>query len=136
MNTAPWIARIADQCPAFKFVGGALDLSETTLQAVQLPAAFVIPVAETGTALTLDGAYSTPTQVWAVAIVQKAMRTKASADQSDALDTLRTSVKVALQGYRPSPQHAPAQFDSGQLDSMEASTVIWIDQYTTRIMPA
>lgn len=136
MNTAPWIARLQAQCPGFRFIGGALDLSETTLQAVQLPAAFVIPVSETGAALSLDGQYNAPAQSWAVALVIKPMRTKASADQSEELDTLRTQVKTALQGWQASPRHAPSQFDAGELDSMEAAALIWIDQYTTRVLPA
>lgn len=135
MNTAPFIERLQSQCPGFKFIGGALDLSEATLQAVQLPAAFVIPVAEAGEPMDMQGLRQMRVQTWAVAIVLKAMRIKAEQDQTAELQALRSAVQIALQGFQQTPQHSPTQFEAGQLEAMQGNAIAWIDQYTTTQTP-
>lgn len=135
MNTTPWIDRIQTQCPGLRFVGGALDLSEATLQAVVPPAAFVIPVSETGEPIDMAGLQQKRHQVWAVAIVIKAMPNKAGTDPAADLAPLRDQIRDALQGWAASPKHTPTQFDAGQLEAMEKGSIVWIDQYTTSQAP-
>jgi len=135
MNTAPWIDRLRTQCPGFRFVGGALDLNEAALQSVVFPAAFVIPVSEAGEPLDITGLHVRMVQTWAVAVVLKAMRTKAGVDQTAELEVLRTQVRAALQGWQASAQHVPAQFEAGQLEAIEGGSLIWIDHYTAPLIP-
>jgi len=125
MNTAPIIARLRDQCTGFKFIGGAMDLSESTLQAVNFPAAFVLPISESDSALGTN----TQEQVWAIVTAIKAVRT-AAVDQSSELSSLREQIKAALLAWRSDTQTSPTVFSGGQLESVEAGALIWIDQYT------
>lgn len=131
MNTAPLIARLQAQCPGFKFVGGAMDLSESAIQAVVFPAAFVIPLAESATPNIMLGTQDqTLEQTWGVVICLKAMRTTAQ-DQTAELQTLRAAVRSALTGWTPAPDTTePFDFASGQLLDASGGSLLWQDDFT------
>ncbi len=130
MNTGPIIDRLRAQCPAFRFIGGAMDLSESTLQAVVFPAAFVLPLSESNS----DQGMNALDEVWAIVTVIKAMRTTAQ-DQSAELSALRTEIKAALYTWRPDGMTSPTKYHSGQLESAEAGVLIWVDHYTRTTYP-
>lgn len=131
MNTAPLIDRLRLQCPGFKFVGGAMDLSESTLQAVVFPAAFVIPLAESAQPNQMLGTHDQQvSQTWGVVLCLKNIRT-AARDQTPELQALRMSVRNALTGWTPEPQtQEPFDFASGQLIDTEGGSLLWQDDYT------
>jgi hypothetical protein len=134
MNTSPLIERLRLQCAGFKFIGGAMDLNESTLQSVVFPAAFVLPLSETGIDQGMNALANTTEQVWAVVTSIKAVRTTAQ-DQSADLATLRAQIKVALQAWQPDATAAPMRYHSGQLESAEAGVLLWIDLYTRTKYP-
>lgn len=131
MNTAPFIARLQAQCPGFKFVGGVLDLDDSTLQAVQYPAAFVVPLSETAEPSGMLGRHQQRlTQNWAVVLALRSIRT-ATRDNTDELDTLRQSVRSAIAGWCPdNATQSPANFTGGQLIDASGSALLWQDDYT------
>jgi hypothetical protein len=133
MNTAPFIARLRAQCPGFKYIGGALDLNETTLQSANQPSAYVLPLSETAEPGRLLGVHDQRiTQTWGVVLVLRAARTTAQ-DQSAELDTLRQSVRTALAGWTPDAASTePLDIASGQLVSLEAGLLLWQDEFTTQ----
>jgi hypothetical protein len=131
MNTAPLIDRLRTKCTGFKFIGGAMDLGESTLQAVNFPAAFVVPLVESAGPNQMLGTHDQQvSQTWGVVICIKNIRTTAL-DQSAALHTLRASVRDALTGWTPTPDtEAPFDFASGQLLDAEGGSLLWQDDYT------
>jgi len=131
MNTAPIIARLQSKCAGFKFVGGAMDLGESTLQAVVFPAAFVIPLAESASPNQMIGTHDQQVnQTWGIVICLKAMRTTAQ-DQTTELQTLRSSVRNALTGWTPTPETVePFDFAAGQLLDSSGGSLLWQDDFT------
>jgi hypothetical protein len=132
MNTSPYIERLRAQCPGFKFIGGALDLNESTLQPVVFPAAFVLPLNEQADANPMLGSHlQLLHQNWGVVILLKAIRTTVT-DQSTELQTLRDQVRSSLIGWSPEPVGTtPLEFNSGQMIGLENGMLMWQDDYST-----
>ena len=131
MNTTPYINRLRAQCPGFKFIGGALDLNESTLLATTYPAAFVLPMGEHAEANQMTGRHTQLLhQSWGVILTLKAVRTSAN-DQSAELQTLRAQIRSALMGWTPDADTAPLEFATGQLISLESGLLLWQDDFTT-----
>jgi len=131
MNTAPIIARLQSQCPGLRFVGGALDLEESTLLSATYPAAFVIPLSESAEDNQFAGSHlQNLTQQWGVLLAVKAVRTTAS-DQSAELQTLRLQIRAALIGWTPSAERTEFNFTSGSLLGADAGMLLWQDEFTT-----
>lgn len=133
MNTAPLISRLQSKATGLRFIGGAMDLNESTLQAVQYPAAFVVPLGETAEPGRMLGVHDQLLiQQWAVVLVLRAMRTKASQDQSAELHTLRQKVLFALAGWTASADAEPMDFVGGELISAEEGLLLWQDTFSNR----
>lgn len=131
MNTAPMIERLQERTSGLRFVGGALELEESTLQAVQYPAAFVIPLGEVPLprAQVLGLRVHAVQQRWAVVLVLRAMRTSATQDQSEQLGALRQQVLHALTYWAPGEHAELLDFAGGELLSAEGGLLLWQDTF-------
>ena len=132
MNTTPIIDRIKAQASGFKFIGGALDLNESTLLAVQYPAVFVLPMGEVASDnLSISATVQSMEQSWGILIAIKSLRTSASSDQSAELQTLRDSTRAALLGWAPDSASTSLQYERGELLGIESGVVLWQDLFTS-----
>lgn len=136
------IERLQERTSSLRFVGGALELEESTLQAAQYPAAFVIPLGEEPqpNPQVLPSYLHAVKQRWAVVLVLRAVRTRASQDQSAELNALRQQVLHALANWAPGEHADSLEFAGGELLASDAGLLLWQDtfanDYRQRLFPA
>ncbi|SRR5258708_3811730 len=122
--------------PAFKRVGGAIDLPTAQADLKNLvPAVYVIPLRESAgqnlvdTNLTLRQAVRLRMAV--MVAVSNVRDVRGEAAQGD-LEPVRAALRSALLGWTPDPAVCdPFEFDSGRLVSLSNATLWWLDIFRT-----
>jgi hypothetical protein len=137
MRTAVIKDRIADQCPAFAFVGHALTAPTTVRQ----PAALISPIKSIASATeVLGGTFQRVTTIYGVYLVlRRRADGDADAGAADELDDLRGALWAALVGFADDPEDAPLAIAGGQMDQYAPGLVTWREDFMTyryeRVIP-
>lgn len=124
------VDRLAAECGAvFRRIGDAAELA--AIEAVtQTPAAFVVPLAETGSGRDAMGAVIQDLTIrFAVLVVQRRAGDRTGSRQAALLGDLRNAVKDALIGWPPEADDGPCRFVRGSLLDLEAGELRWADEY-------
>jgi len=133
VNLAAVIARLQSEMPTLRKVGGAGDIPNAQEALRQVPAAFVIPLAETAEANELEsGAISQAITIrfgvlWAVANLRDATGEAAQAD----LRPIRAAGQAALLGWQPEATMEPCLFGGGQLLQIADRVLWWQDVFVS-----
>lgn len=136
LDLAPIIARLRDEVPAFRQVGGAVDLALAMQGTVSRPAAFVLPARDVA-AENPFGSVAVQHEVGArfgVLIAVDAVQPSRSAKaHDDVLRALRSSVLRALLNWQPYEDADGCEYVEGVLVQLGADSVLWWeDTYGSR----
>ena len=133
MNLTPIVARLQAQIAQLRKIGGAADIPSAQEALKQVPAAFVIPLAEVAGQNELEsGAISQALSIrfgvlWAVSNLRDATGEAAQTD----LETIREAGKTALLGWQPDAAMDPCEFAGGQLMQVADRVLWWQDVFVT-----
>jgi hypothetical protein len=135
VNVAPIVARLAAKIPPSGLlkVGGAADFQRALEGVTTIPAAFVIPLAESAAENDFEMSI-VQQEVSALFGVMLAVRNISDATGSavqDALNALRMRVRDALVNWQPDPEWDPCTFAGGQLIGMRDQVLYWQDDFQT-----
>lgn len=132
MDLSAIITHLRATLTGLRSVGGAADLNAAFGGIVATPAAFVLPLAETGAAMGLLTASERVTQTFGVVHgISNARDSTGSAALED-LAALRQNLRVALVGWVPYASNGEAvAFSTGHLLQMDGNNRLWwIDEFT------
>lgn len=127
--------RLAALLPAFREVGGASSVADAMEHARTLPAAYVLPVAQTATrGARIGGDLRQRVESTIAVLCGVDLR---GPDAQDDIEAWRDAIKGALVGWRPSAAHDLVQFEQYDLLSIEPQAA-WLqlrfvtaaDEYT------
>lgn len=133
MNLSAVVTRLQTQIASLRKVGGAADIPGAQESLKQVPAAFVIPLAEVAGPNELEsGAISQQLSIrfgvlWAVSNLRDATGEAAQTD----LETVREAGKTALLGWQPDTTMEPCEFAGGQLLQVADRVLWWQDVFVT-----
>ena len=129
------IARLIAEAPVLKSVKGAADFAAAGMDGVkQLPAAFVIPLAESAgeqqhaTMSTQQGMRSTFGVILAAQNLRDARGDKALAS----IIELRRAVFAALYGWQPAEDFDPCEYSGGRILQLDNQVLWWQDDFVTQ----
>jgi len=125
--------RLRLEVPAFKKVGGAADLPGAEDALKQVPAAFVMLLAESAAANELlSGALSQRVVVRFAVLIAASNLNDATGEAALAtLVPLREAVNAMLLNWQPHPSFDPCEFARGQLLQVADRVLWWQDEYVT-----
>lgn len=132
MDLSPVITRLQSLLTGFKSIGSVVDLDAAIGGVLAVPAAFVMPLAESATALdTLQRTSQRITSVFGVVLCVSNRRDSLGAAALADLHSLRNQVRIALVGWIPDAATAePVHYISGQSMRMDGDGRLWwIDQF-------
>ncbi len=132
MNLTPVIDRLKSLLTGFKSIGSAVDLDAAMGGVVAVPAAFVMPLAESATALDLLQQTSQRiTSLFGVVLCVSNKRDATGAATLVDLVSLRNQLRNALVGWIPDPATAePVHFAAGRLMRMDGDGRLWwLDEF-------
>jgi hypothetical protein len=121
------IDRLKAQAPLLKVVGGAADMEAARPSAVLIPAAFVVPLADSVTLNPLTGVHAEVEQ-WEFGVVLAVanLRDARGAAALTTLAPIRAQVRAALSGWVPDPATGEAVAKkSGRLLRMDGDARLW-----------
>jgi hypothetical protein len=132
MDLSPIVTHLKAQLTGLRFVGAAADLEAAMAGAVVMPAAFVIPLADS--AQDMGMLSSTAEKVRQVFGVVHCLANRRDAQGASALvdlATLRQALRVALVGWVPDVATGePVTFSAGHLLRMDGDgRMWWIDEF-------
>ena len=129
------ILRLKSRVAALRSIKGAADLAAAAADGVrQLPAAFVIPLSESG------GAQMAATQVtqqrlalsYGVIVVTQNLRDARGEKALSDLTALRNEIHDALYGWQPAADFDPCERGPARLLQLDNQTLWWQDDFVTR----
>ena len=126
------IARLTATLTGFKAIGGAADLDAAIGGAVAVPAAFVIPLADSAQPSRMVGVHEQLIdQAFGVVLVAANRRDTTGAAALAELKALRLQVRAALAGWAPTPEGLPVQISGGRLLRLDGDGRLWwSDEFT------
>lgn len=133
MNLAPVIARLQSQIPQLRKVGVAADIPTAQELLKQVPAAFVVPLAETADSNELESGAISQAITYRFGVLWAAMNLRdasGEAAQND-LEAIRSAGKTALLGWQPDGTMDPCLFGGGQLLQVADRVLWWQDVFVT-----
>lgn len=128
------VARLIDQVPALKQIGGAAEFQAAAeSNPTATPAAFVFPLRESGGASPIYGRVrqKVSASVGVVLVVRNVADAKGAAAGGD-MATLRAAVESVLLGWVPVSGRDPLEFESGALLAFRNGHMWWQDAYRTQ----
>ena len=132
MDLSPIVARLKIQLPALRSVGASADLDAAIEGAVALPAAFVLPLAESAVDIGLTGSTGQRiAQAFGVLHVVSNKRDAQGGASLDELATHRVALRAALVGWVPDAATGePVLFTGGRLLRLDGDGRLWwIDEF-------
>lgn len=131
MDTAAIIARLKAQLTGWVAIGGAADVDQAIETAPATPAAYVVPLAESGAPPDLIGIYRQDlVQAFGVVIVVANLRDATGAAAAADLQARRLAVLAALLGWAPDAATGyPVVFTSGRLLQFRDARLWWTDEF-------
>lgn len=127
----------ANAMPPLVSVAGAISLAaleDSPPQAARLPAAYVVPLADSAGAnlLAAGGSHQEVTGRIGVVLAIGAMAQRDGARASDDIDPLIAAIRAALAGWQPASAEAPLEFARGAIAGITKRIVWWMDEYTIK----
>ncbi|MCU0963537.1 MAG: Gp37 family protein [Burkholderiaceae bacterium] len=133
MDVSAIITRLRDQLSGFVAIGGAAELDAAIENTPGTPAAYVLPLAETGAEPDLLGIYRQRlTHEFAVVLVLGNLRDPLGAAASIDLASKRGAVRAALAGWAPNADGEPVIFSGGALLMFQEQRLWWRDEFRVR----
>lgn len=128
MKLGPVIERL--KAGGLKRVEGALELAALNSAPNQLPAHFVVPIAEEANPNKMAGVHdqAATRQFGVVTMVRAAASTAATSDE---LADLEAKVIDALAGWTPPGASRACDYSSGRMLSVSGGAVAWISTFRT-----
>lgn len=133
MNLEPIIERIRDECPVFKLVSGAADFARLSGALTTVPAAFVLPAAESAEPSPF-GNQLVQQEVRDDFVVVIAARNLADATglaANETLQPLRDVLFDALLAWVPAEDYANIEFRRGEFSAFDNDILWWADTFLT-----
>jgi hypothetical protein len=126
------ITRLKATLTGFKAIGGAADLDAAIGGAVAVPAAFVIPLADSASPNGMIGFHEQLiTQAFGVVLVAANRRDTTGAAALTDLNALRRQVRDALAGWAPTPEGEPVEIVGGRMLQLDGDGRLWwIDEFS------
>lgn len=129
------IARLKAQVPALHYVGRAVDLTaaQKEMKPAMFPAAFVLPLSETGGAPRyMTGVVAQKrTAGFSVVLVVRNLRDLSGAAASSDIEALRQLTDAALFGWVPDATHNAMIYNKGAMICLLQEELWWQDEYST-----
>lgn len=120
------ITRLKATLVGFKAIGGAVDLDAAIGGAVAVPAAFVIPLADSARPSQALGYHEQLIeQAFGVVLVAANRRDATGAAALAELAPLRAQVRDALAGWAPTAEGLPVQIAGGRLLRLDGDGRLW-----------
>ena len=135
MDQSLIVARLKAELTALRSVGASADLDAAIEGAVAMPAAFVLPLAETAQDMEMTGATGQRiTQAFGVLHVVSNKRDAQGGQALDDLNTHRLALRQALVGWVPSEADGePVTFTGGRLLRLDGDGRLWwIDEFALK----
>ena len=135
MDLSLIVARLKARLSALRSVGASADLDAAIDGAVAMPAAFVLPLAETAQDLAMTGATGQRiTQAFGVLHVVSNKRDGQGGAALDDLRAHRLNLRAALVGWVPdSATGEPVTFTGGRLLQLDGDGRLWwIDEFALK----
>ena len=131
MDVSPIITRLKAQLTGFVVIAGSADLSAATDTAPATPAAYVLPLAETGVDPDLAGVYHQRlVQEFAVVLVVANLRDATGAAAAVDLQARRLQVRSALLGWVLDASNGEmVAFTAGRLLEFKDARLWWTDEF-------
>lgn len=134
MDTSPIIDRLQSSLAntGWVLIAGAAELDAAIDSTPAVPAAYVLPLAETAEPSDLVSLHSQRVlQGFAVVVCVANLRDPRGAAAAGDLHTRRMAVRAALVGWAPVPTDGEAvSFAAGRLLKFEAQRLWWTDEFT------
>lgn len=135
MNTKLIADRLAAKIPApgLLKVGGAADFQRAIEGVTALPAAFVVPLAESAgeNDFEMNVVQQDVSALFGVVLAVRDISDAVGGQVQDALDALRVLVREALINWQPTPDMDPCTFAGGQVIGMRDQVLFWQDDFVT-----
>lgn len=126
------ISRLDTQVAALKTVAGTAEFAVAETAAKQLPAAYVIPLADKASGNELEtGVEQHVVARFGVALAIRNIKDARGQAGQAALKTLRDAVSVVLLGWEPLAGYDPVLYVGGQLIKIGNGVLWWQDEYVT-----
>lgn len=135
MDLSLIVARLKAELTALRSVGVSADLDAAIEGAVAMPAAFVLPLAETAQDLGMTGSTGQAiTQAFGVLHVVSNKRDAQGGQALDDLKTHRLALRQALVGWVPTEANGePVTFTGGRLLRLDGDGRLWwIDEFALK----
>lgn len=127
------VERLRMEVPRLRLIGGAAQLARARDGATVLPAAFVLPVAETAEANPYmdQGVQQKVSEDFVVLVAAQNVSDDEGAAALEALAPMRLAVRAALLGWQPDADADNVEFVRGDLVEFQDSVLWWGDTYRT-----
>ena len=126
MDLSLVIDRLKATLAGFKDIGGAADLGAAMAGAVVVPAAYVVPLADSAQPSQLTGVHEQlVTQSFGVILVVSNRRDAKGAAALGELAPLRLQVRAALTGWAPTTEGLPVEMAGGRLLNLDGDGRLW-----------
>jgi hypothetical protein len=127
------MARLVDEVPSFRLVGGAAEFERAANALAALPAAFVLPATDTAEENNFMGqlVQQKVTLRFAVLIAARNLADDEGAAAVESLEPLRAAVRDALLNWRPDGADDGCEYANGSLVAFTNGTLWWQDFFTT-----
>lgn len=132
MDLSPIVAHLRTQLPGLRSVGASADLEAAIDGALAMPAAFVLPLAESGRNTGLLGVTAQRiAQAFGVLQVVSNRRDGQGGAALDDLNTHRLALRASLVGWVPDATTGePVLFTAGRLLRLDGDGRLWwIDEF-------
>lgn len=132
MDVTPIITRLQAVLAGFVAISGAADAAVALDATPGVPAAYVVPLAETADPPELLGLYRQRVrQGFGVLIVVANLRDAKGAAAAADLQSRRLAVRAALCGWAPAPADGePVIFNGGAIYQMDQQRLWWSDEFS------
>lgn len=132
MDMAPIIARVKDQVPAFKIVGGAAGIAAAAKALAAAPAAFVVEETDSaGDNNIANDVHQRVTVNLGVFLAVPNAQDSSGEAGGGALEILRLALRAALLGWSPAAGIDPITYVSGVLFRFEPGLLWWRENWRT-----
>lgn len=116
----------------FRQVGGAGDFARIRIEALPLPAAWIVRAADTS---SHAGERAEDVAIgFDVVIAIENIRATRSAEVDDVLLAYRKAIKDRLLGWEIEPDVKPLKFNGGKVLSLDEKDIYWADRYTCQAL--
>lgn len=136
MNLRPIIARLEDECPTLKLVGGAAQYERAVQALAAYPAAFVMP-AEDRAERSPFMSQTVEQRVASIFVVMLAVRNLADGEGAaavEALEPVRIAVRDALLAWQPDypiNDMDGCEYEGGAIVAFHNGFLWWGERYLT-----